>query len=131
MNTETEKWLREKLKRYAFNPNSTVEEILHDTTEAIKQFTLSGGSKAAEGVLLSCAKHNELFLNKLEEIKSSDESFVKEDSASFCDEYNDYASIDFNKGENRLEIKLTDAYEKNSYYYYLTRDMVAKLKEWF
>lgn len=130
MNSETEKWLREKLNRYTFNPNRTVEEMLHDTTEAIKQFTSSGGSKAAEDVLLSCAQHNELFLNKLEEIKSSDESFVKEDSASFSDEYNDYASIDFKKGENRLEVNFTDAHKTSSYYYYLTKDMIAKLKDW-
>jgi glutamate racemase len=66
MTKETKAWLDRKLTSYSPNKEKTLEEMLHDTNSVIEQFLKDKGSKAAESVLLSCLKHNRLFLEAIE-----------------------------------------------------------------
>lgn len=60
----TEEWLSEKLSDYTKNKQECIEDMLITTTEILKQYIGNENSKAANGVLDACLKHNELFLKQ-------------------------------------------------------------------
>lgn len=60
----TEQWISEKIADYQKEPQKTVEHMLIDTVEAIRQFIEYKGSKAAKDALDDCLMNNAMFLEK-------------------------------------------------------------------
>lgn len=58
-----QKWMNQKMIDYNKNPQKTLEDLLVDTTESIRQYIDNPESKTAKGVLQSCLECNELFIN--------------------------------------------------------------------
>ncbi len=58
-------WVDKKMRECRVDKEQALNEILVDTTEIIRQFLDSPDSKATRGILGSCCKCNELFLEIL------------------------------------------------------------------
>ncbi len=59
------KWVDEKMRECRVDKEQTLNEMLENTTDIIRQFLNSSESKGAKSVLETCCKSNEMFLEIL------------------------------------------------------------------
>lgn len=58
-------WVDEKMKEYRVDKEQVLNEMLENTTDIIRQFLNSPESKVTKGLLETCCKSNEMFLEIL------------------------------------------------------------------
>lgn len=65
----TDQWVNEKVSAYLKNPSNILEEMLVTTNMVVQQY-LNAPTLTTKGVLESCALHNELFIQTINEINN-------------------------------------------------------------